>query len=329
MIARAGASLLEEKRDAHNKNDVRHLFRSGFTVAEMIISTFVVALIGLTMASAITLAMRCAASTRDPASPYTQVVSSRAALDIVSDDMKAATKIEPLYIPPWPSGTVGMTLTVPARNGDTSPETIVYSWAGAGQSLMRQYNSNAAVSIADNVQDFSVSYSPEMLLVDRDDGATAPNSSVKAFALTNTTWVGQYFRPTLAPSATAWSITHAKVQLQRNGTATGNVSVAIYAANASQLPTGSALASGSIDITTVSSSAATWVNVPLSGLSNLTPGAGYCLVVGTSSGSVGSALYGANPLSNGQFCQSTSGATVWSANSGHALEFYLYGTTTP
>ena len=295
----------------------------------MIISTFVVSLIGLTMASAITLAMRCAASTRDPSSPYVQVVASRSALDIVSDDMKAATKIEPLYVPPWPSGTVGMTLTVPARNGDTSPETVVYSWAGAGQSLMRQYNSNAAVSIADNVQNFAVSYSPEMLLVDRDDGVTAPTSNVKAFALTNTTWAGQYFRPTLPSNATAWSITHAKVQLQRNGTATGNVSVAIYAANASQLPTGSALASGSVDITTVSSSTSTWVNVPLSGMTNLTPGVGYCLVVGTSSGSVGSALYDANPVANCQFCQSTSGATAWSTNSGHALEFYVYGTTTP
>jgi hypothetical protein len=302
--------------------------RLAFTLAEMTISMFVVALIGLTMASAITLAMRSAASTRDPASPYVQVVASRAALDMVSDDMKAATKIEPLYAPPWPSGTVGMTLTVPARNGDLSSETIVYSWAGAGQSLMRQYNSNAAVSIADNVQNFNVSYSPEMLLMDRDDGVSAPTSSVKAFALTNTTWVGQYFKPTLPTGATAWSITHAKVQLQRNGTATGNVSVAIYAANASQLPTGSALASGSVDISTVSSSAATWVNVPLS-MTNLTPGAGYCLVIGTASGSVGGALYDANALTNTQFCSSTSGATAWAANSGHSLEFYLYGTTTP
>ena len=73
-------------------------------------------------------------------------------MDQISDDMKAATKIEPLYVPPWPTGTIGATLTVPARNGDTSPETIVYSWAGTGQPIMRQYNSQTAVSIADNVQ---------------------------------------------------------------------------------------------------------------------------------------------------------------------------------
>jgi hypothetical protein len=295
----------------------------------MVISSLIVGLIGLSIASAITLAMRSAASTRDPSSAYTQTAASRAALDVVSDDLKAATKIEPLSIPPWPSGTVGVTLTVPARNGDTSPETIVYSWAGAGQPLMRQFNNSTAVSIADNVQNFSIGLSPEMLLMDHDSSVSVPNTNVKVFALSNTIWVGQYFRPTLPSGTTAWSINHVKAQLQRNGTATGNVSVAIYAASASQLPTGSALASGSVDISTVSSSASTWVNVPLSGLTNLSPSVGYCLVIGTSSGAVGGPLYDSTSVPNTQYCISAAGATTWSSNQGHSLEFYLYGTTTP
>jgi len=265
---------------------------------------------------------------RDSSSPYVQAAASRTAVDMVSDDMKAATKVEPLYVPPWPSGTVGATLTVPARGTDTSPETIVYSWAGPGQPLMRQYNSNTAVSIADNVQAFKISFTPEMLLMDNDAGVSAPGGSVQVYAITNTHWVGEYFVPTLPAGTTSWTPTHVKVQLQRNGTTTGTVSVGIYAASGG-LPTGSALASGSIDIATVSATAATWANAQLTPTVALTPGAGYCLVLGTSSAGIGSALFDTTSLTNTTYCSSTNGSTVWTAKSGQTLEFYLYGSTAP
>jgi len=301
-------------------------------MAEMVISCFVVGLIGLTMASAITLAMRCAASTRDPSSPYVEVVASRAALDVVSDDMKAATKIEPLAVPPWPSGTVGVTLTVPARGADTSPETIVYAWGGPGQSLMRQYNNNAAVAVADNVQVFNLTFSPEMLLMDRDAGVSAPGGNVQKYAVTNSNWVGEYFKPTFTSSVTSFKVTHVKLQMQRNGTSTGTVSVGIYAAASTFVPFGSALATGSLDISTVSSTAATWANVPMTTSSALTPGTGYVVVIGTSgapSGCIGSVLYDPTTVPNAGFCNSTTGIQNWTSNSAQSLEFYVYGSTTP
>jgi prepilin-type N-terminal cleavage/methylation domain-containing protein len=52
-----------------------------------------------------------------------------------------------------------VTFTAPDRTGDSSPETIRYAWSGiAGDSLTREYNAGGAVSIADDVHDFDLSY---------------------------------------------------------------------------------------------------------------------------------------------------------------------------
>ncbi len=51
-----------------------------------------------------------------------------------------------------------VTFTVPDRTGDRSPETIRYAWTGTlGDPLTYQYNGEAPVTIARNVQNFSFS----------------------------------------------------------------------------------------------------------------------------------------------------------------------------
>lgn len=285
----------------------------------MVVSALVVGLICLAVGASITVSLRAAQSARDPAGAYNQTVTARSALDLVSDDMKAATRIEPLYIPPWPSGTLGMTLTVPARNADTSPETIVYSWGGAGQSFLRKYNSNAAVSIADNVQSFNVTYSPEQLFVIHDGGS---GSNVTSYTISNGATASEYFRPTLPGSATAWSITHIKVQMLKSGTG-GAVTFSLYPASAALTPTGTVIASGSAN--TSGASSAQWLDVPLSA-TGLTPGTGYCLVL---TGSGGKALNDTTGLTvNTSYANSTTG-TTWNTVSNASLQFAVYGSTTP
>ena len=47
---------------------------------------------------------------------------------------------------------------VPDRNGDSRPETLRYSWSGAaGDPLMYQFNSEPAVAVAEDVQQFQLS----------------------------------------------------------------------------------------------------------------------------------------------------------------------------
>jgi hypothetical protein len=51
-----------------------------------------------------------------------------------------------------------VTFDVPDRNGDRLPETIRYWWSGvAGQPLMYRFNSEPAVAIAEDVQQFNLS----------------------------------------------------------------------------------------------------------------------------------------------------------------------------
>jgi prepilin-type N-terminal cleavage/methylation domain-containing protein len=300
--------------------------RRAFTLVEMAVSSVIVSLIALAVGSSVTVALRSAQSTRDTGSTYNQTVTARSALDRVTDDMKAATRIEPLYVPTWTSGTVGATLTVPARGSDTSSETIVYFWAGAGQPLMRQYNGQTAVSIADNVQSFNITFSPEQLLIMHDGGTAA---TVKSNAITTTAWAGEYFKPTLPATATAWKITHVKVQLQRSGASTGNVAVGIWSADGTQKPTGgAALASSNVDITTVAATAGgAWVDVPVS-ISGLSLTSGYCLVIGTTAGAIGYNYYDSPAISGTVYSTSASGASSWSANSGQTLQFVVYATVT-
>jgi hypothetical protein len=50
-----------------------------------------------------------------------------------------------------------VTFTTPDRDGDGQVETLRYSWSGtAGDPLMYRYNSNAAVALASNVQQFNL-----------------------------------------------------------------------------------------------------------------------------------------------------------------------------
>lgn len=50
-----------------------------------------------------------------------------------------------------------VTFTVPDRNGDTTAETLRYSWSGtAGAPLLYQYNGGTAVTLASNVQNFKL-----------------------------------------------------------------------------------------------------------------------------------------------------------------------------
>ncbi|HEV2687914.1 MAG TPA: hypothetical protein VGV35_05145, partial [Bryobacteraceae bacterium] len=198
-------------------------------------------------------------------------------------------------------------------------------WGGAGQSLMRQYNGNTAVSIADNVQSFKIAFAPEQLLSMHDEGS---GSNLKSVAPLSTNWLCEYFVPGLAPGATSWSVTHLKLQLQRNGTSTGTLTVKLYSAGANNSPSG-VLASTTVDVTSISSSAPQWINVPLSQTS-LTPGTGLCLVLTTGGTStIVNAFYdNAAATSNTVYQTSTTGNGGWTPSANQSLQFMVYGAVT-
>jgi type II secretory pathway pseudopilin PulG len=75
-----------------------------------------------------------------------------------------------------------ITFRVPDRSGDGSPDTIRYAWSGtAGDPLMYQFNSEAAVSIATGVQAFNLEVLTRTMLAEQLAAPVAGNVVLESF----------------------------------------------------------------------------------------------------------------------------------------------------
>ncbi len=315
----------------------------GFTLIEMMISLSIVAVIVAACGSVVILAAKSISTTATnggstaaslAAASTSQVASIRSAMDLLTAELKTALNINS-------QTATSISFTVPPRGTDTSAETIVYSWAGAGQPLLRKYNANAAVSVADGVQTFNLNLlsrttappppveSAEQLL-NSYTGATNGTTS-----LSTTSWECQYFNPSafLPGNTTSWKITRVQVFVKRKVSgSTGTITAQIRAADSAKKPTGAVLTSASVNVTTFPTSN-TWVDIPLTPVGNLTPSTGMTLVVTSStvsSNAVIAGCTGITPVSTTALeCFTTNGGTSWTTPSGSvALEFKIYGTIT-
>jgi prepilin-type N-terminal cleavage/methylation domain-containing protein len=117
--------------------------RPAFTLVEMLVSLSIISIVMLALGSVVVLAGR--ALTTATSGSASQAALARSAIDMMTSDLEVAISITE-------QTSTAVTVTVPPRGADISPETIRYAWDGvAGHSLTRQYNSGAALSIADNV----------------------------------------------------------------------------------------------------------------------------------------------------------------------------------
>jgi hypothetical protein len=308
---------------------------------EAVLSLAIISIISLACMSVTSLMARSAAASADSGTAGTSA-EARDAMDQITRDLKTATSITE-------RSATAIGVSVPDRNGDGSAESIRYAWAGVGSPITRQYNGGAVVSIVASARNFNLAFldktvvappvptpppsspteSTEQLLCSYEVAPTA------SWGITTLHYEGEYFSPTLPSGATAWSITKVGVMMKRaSSSTTGTVTFQIRAADSSSKPTGLALASASVDVTTIPTSN-TWIELPLS-LSGLVPGTGMTLVV------TSSALLSANANAAGKTGISpkiTASSSVlsndaglsWSVNSGAVqMEFRVYGTyTTP
>ncbi|MEM8945429.1 MAG: hypothetical protein AAGD11_09610 [Planctomycetota bacterium] len=73
-------------------------------------------------------------------------------LDQINHDLQSAVMLSEL-------SSTAVTMSVPDRDGDNVPETIRYAWSGvAGDPLTKVYNGGTAVTVAGNVQGFSMEW---------------------------------------------------------------------------------------------------------------------------------------------------------------------------
>jgi prepilin-type N-terminal cleavage/methylation domain-containing protein len=311
--------------------------RRGFTLVEMTISLGIIAILMVSLGTVVALAGRAVTSSTSGSTAAS--ATARTAVDMITSDLQIA-----LTITEQTSNAV--TFTVPARGADVSPEKIRYAWDGvSGHPLTRAYNNGAAVSIADNVMSLNLTYltktvsgmsappattSDEQLLASHDGGT---GTNIKGRQLTGSSYPGQFFIPTFPTGTVTWGVTRIRIMTTvAAGSPSGNMNIALYAADTNHLPTGGALACGTINTSLLSSSIYRWMDVVLpSPIYGLSTSQGLLIVptVGTSNG-LGTVAYDSTASTSvatfGSTGTSNSGST-WTASSGtNGLQVYIYGT---
>ena len=145
--------------------------------------------------------------------------------------------------------------------------------------------------------------------------------------LGGTTWKGQTFTP-----AVTHTITKIRLPLLRQGSPSGNVVVSIRLTNASGLPTGSNLASGSIACSTLTTSwgPAVWYDFNLGTGYQLTAGTKYALIISAPSAGPSNLyfwVHTAGTYSKGTTIYSNNSGSSWSSYSGWDTAFEEWGAT--
>lgn len=130
------------------RRNTRHIPRKAwaFTLLEVMLTTVIMAMIMLAMASVMTLSTRCFTGKGEDASKASDVI------DEITTDLNLAESFSERT-------TTAVTFMVPDRDNNGQSETIRYSWSGTpGDSIMRAYNGGGEVAVADDVRYFSLEY---------------------------------------------------------------------------------------------------------------------------------------------------------------------------
>ncbi|MCZ6653020.1 MAG: hypothetical protein O7D91_08330, partial [Planctomycetota bacterium] len=228
-------------------------------------------------------------------------------------------------------------ITVPDRNADLTAETIRYTWSGTpGDPLTRQYNAGTIVNVAEDVQEFDLTYrlnsiledlppavieGPEILL----SGHASANVGT-SFPITSSDWVGQYFQPSLSADALSWKVTRISIEAQSRGQKSGATLIQLRPATANNVPETVLLEEATM-LESNLTSGYIWMDFFYGNVSGLTPGQGLCLILEHVSGSQSANVRFDNAGGAGYLETADSGAS-WTNYGTRALNYNVYGTVT-
>lgn len=134
---------------ANHGTCMRGFARSGFTLIELITS---LAIMSILLGAMVSVIMIAAQALPNPDSRQVSTVDAGRIIDEIAADLICAVTVTT-------ASATEIEFAVADRDNDGLPETIRYFWSGTpGDPLTRQYNGGATVSVAENVQEFDLTY---------------------------------------------------------------------------------------------------------------------------------------------------------------------------
>lgn len=214
--------------------------RHGFTLVEIVVTIVVMGILLTGLTSAI---MVATAALPDDDNINAQTIAARDALEHIAVDLHEAQHITE-------SGSERIGFTVADRDGDGTPEHIMYEWSGiAGDPLMRTYNDDDSSAVVENVHFWALSYtrnnvteiypgpgvedSTETLVKKYDI-----NDTERSFQVTNNNWIAQYITPSLPPDALSYRVSRFSYYARSTGDKDGKNLVQVRLPGSSGCPTG-------------------------------------------------------------------------------------------
>jgi len=250
----------------------------GLTLIELVISMTLMTLLTAGIVSAVVLASRAIPSDDDASLTRN---AEAAAPDLAAELSCALWFTE--------RTATAVTFAVPDRDGDTTPDTIRYAWAGTGSPLTRAYNGGAAVTVLDSVEDFALDYRTrirtelgEPTQVESEELILASHNpvggSLNDYPIEAAKWAAQYFVPALPADALSWSVTQVSIVAKVDGLDSGAMWVQLRTADDSGKPTTTVIDEVLLLESTLSTSML-WCHLSFANAASLSPTGKYCIVL--------------------------------------------------
>ncbi len=303
--------------------------RPAYTLIELVLGMAVSSILLAGLGSAMVIASK---AVPDRTSPLAATVDDAFVVEQIADELLVAQEFSVRT-------STAVEFSLADRTNDGQPEVIRYEWsASAGAPLRRQFNGGTWVTLVDDVADFNLGYD---LYVDTSAAPSGPTESAETllsghnaktlledWTVTDKSWIGQYFWPSLPNDATSWKVTRVRVMAKVNGSNTGIDKVQLQKADATNKPTGAV-----IDQTNLLERELTdgylWHDMSFKNAGGLAPGAGVCLLItwisGTDAGDFQYQQSNATGVDSNLLTTSNGGG-IWTSNKQQSMIFEVYGT---
>lgn len=228
--------------------------------------------------------------------------------------------------------------------------TIRYEWLGVPASpgppptaatpaaITRQYDGATVVVMIPDAVDFNLTYSLSAATQTQQDpdtisaeveltSYTAPDTSADLRVNSND-WIGQYFKPTLAPNAAGWTVTKVMFRAKADGGTSGLTMVQLRSADASNLPVDTVLDQQALNEEDLLS-AYTWQLISFNNAMEVAAGTGLCLVFQWLSDKHSAKIEYDSRASNtggSNRLVTTDGGASWSLSGSTSMLYRVYGT---